>query len=123
MAEEPLKRLLDAEARAEQVIARADEERRRIVEQARQEVQAQETRHAERVKEIRATYLAQAEQRAQQTITELRRRHAEHAAALRAAAASRERSALDAAVELLVEPGGPGSERRAQDDAGSRETA
>ncbi len=106
MAEEPLKRLLDAEARAEQVIARADEERRAIVEQARHEVQAQEARHAERIKEIQSTQLAQAEQRAQQTITELKRRHAERAAALRNSAATLERRALDAAVELLTATGG-----------------
>ncbi len=106
MAEEPLKRLLDAEARAEQVIARADEERRGIVEQARQEVAAQEARHAERIEEIRAAQRAQAEQRAQQTITELKRRHAERAAALRAASGSMEARALDAAVNLLTASGG-----------------
>ncbi len=102
MAEEPLKRLLEAEARAEQVIARADEERRRIVEQAKHEVQASEQRHAEHVKEIHATNLAQAEQRAQQTITELKRRHAERAAALRTSAATMEQRALDSAVEQLI---------------------
>jgi len=105
MAEETLKRLLDAEARAEQVIAHADEERRNIVAQAEQEIRASEQRHAEHVREIRASYLTQAEQRAQQTITELKRRHAEHAAALRTAAASMEVRALDAAVELLTATG------------------
>lgn len=102
MAEEALKRLLDAEARAEDIIARADEERRRIVEEAEREVVASEQRHAEHVREIRATYIAQAESRAQQTITELRRRHSEHAAALRASAASMEAHALDAALALLT---------------------
>jgi V/A-type H+-transporting ATPase subunit G/H len=102
MAEETLKRLLDAEARAEEIIARADEERRKIVEEAEREVVASEQRHAEHVREIHASYLAQAETRAQQTITELKRRHAEHAAALRAAAASMESSAVDAAVALLT---------------------
>ena len=105
MAEETLKRLLDAEARAEQVIPRADEERRRIVAQAEQEILASEQRHAEHVREIRANYLSQAEQRAQQTITELKRRHAEHAAALRTAAAGMEERALDAAIELLTATG------------------
>ncbi len=106
MAEEPLKRLLDAEARAELVIARADEERRGIIEQARREIQALEQRHAARMKEIQAAYLAQAELRAQQTITELKRRYAERAAALQASAASSEQRALDAAIELLAGPGG-----------------
>lgn len=105
MAEETLKRLLDAEARAEEVIARADEERRRIIEEAEQEIRASEQRHAEHVREIRANYIAQAETRAQQTITELKRRHAERAAALRAAAAKVEAQALDAAIELLTGTG------------------
>lgn len=105
MAEETLKRLLDAEARAEQVIARADEERRNIVAQAEQEVHASEQRHAVHVREIRASYLTQAEQRAEQTITELKRRHAEHAGALRSSAASMEVRALDAAIELLTTTG------------------
>lgn len=106
MAEETLKRLLDAEARAEDIIARADEERRKIVEEAEREVVASEQRHAEHVREIRASYIAQAESRAQQTITELKRRHGERAAALRAAAASMESRALDAAVAMLTGPGG-----------------
>lgn len=105
MAEEPLKRLLDAEARAEQVIALAEEKRRGIVEQARQEVQAQEQLHAARVSEIQAAFLAQAEQRAQQTIAELKRRYAERAATMRASAASMEQRALDAAIELLTGSG------------------
>lgn len=105
MAEETLRRLLDAEARAEEVIARADAERRRIIEEAEHEIRASEQRHAEHVREIRANYIAQAETRAQQTITELKRRHAERAAALRAAAANMEVQALDAAIELLTATG------------------
>lgn len=105
MAEETLKRLLDAEARAEEVIARADEERRKIIEEAEREIRASEQRHAEHVREIRASYIAQAETRAQQTITELKRRHAERAAAMRTAAASMEAHALDTAVALLTGAG------------------
>ncbi len=105
MAEEPLKRLLDAEAKAEQVIALAEEKRRSIVEQARQEVQAQQERHVEHVKEIQAAAITQAEQRAHKTITELRRRHAERVAAMRASAASMEQRALDEAIALLTGSG------------------
>lgn len=105
MAEEPLKRLLDAEARAEQVIALAEEKRQGIVEHARQEVRAQEERQAGHIREIQAAALAQAEQRAQQTVTELKRRHAERVAALRASAASMEQRALDDAIALLTSSG------------------
>ncbi len=109
MADEPLRRLLDAEAQAELIIARADEERKNIVEQARQEILAAEQRHAKRLQEIRASFLAQAEQRAQQTISEMKRRHAERAAALRASAARMEQRALDAAIDLLTGTGGRSS--------------
>ncbi len=102
MADEPLKRLLDAEAQAERVLARADEERKQILDQAKQEIQSAEQRHAARVQEIRAAFLAQAEQRAQQTIAEMRRRHTEQTALLRASAASMEQRALDAAIALLT---------------------
>jgi len=106
MAEEPMKRLLDAEAKAEQVIALADEERRSIVEQAKLEIQESGQRHAERVKEIQSTHLAQAGLRAQQTIVELQRRYAQRASALRKSASAMEQSALSAAIELLTRPGG-----------------
>ena len=105
MMDESLKRLLDAEAQAELVIARAEAERQEIIEQARHEVEASEQQHAMRVKETRATFLAQANQRAQQTIAELKRRHDEHAAALSLSAKDRELQALDTAVSLLTGAG------------------
>lgn len=103
MGDESLKRLLDAEAKAELVIARADAERQQVIEHAMHEVQISEQQHAERVKEIHASFLAQAEQRAQQTIAELKRRHTEHSAVIRAAAQEREHRALDAAINLIIE--------------------
>jgi V/A-type H+/Na+-transporting ATPase subunit G/H len=105
MVDESLKRLLDAEAEAENIIARADQERQAIIEQARHDVQTSEQQLAERVKDIHSSFLAQAEQRAQQTITELKRRHAERSAALRASASAQEQAALDAAIELLTATG------------------
>jgi V/A-type H+-transporting ATPase subunit G/H len=105
MVDESLKRLLDAEAEAENIIARADQERQAIIEQSRHDVQASERQLAERVKEIHASFDAQAEQRAQQTIAELKRRHAERTSALRAIAAEQEHQALDAALKLLTETG------------------
>jgi V/A-type H+-transporting ATPase subunit G/H len=105
MAEEPLKRLLDAEAKAEQVIAQADDARRGMVEQAMLEIRELEQRHAGRVKEIQSTHLAQAGLRAQQTIAELQRRYAERAAALNASAAALEQPALNAAIDLLTGSG------------------
>lgn len=107
MVDESLKRLLDAEAKAEQVIAHADEERQKIIEQARHDVLALEQQHAKRVTDLRASFLEQAEQRAQQSIAELKRRHAERSAALRLSAQEREQHALDAAVNLILHDGPP----------------
>ena len=102
MVDESLKRLLDAEAKAEQIVARADEERQAIIEQTKLDAGAVEQQHAGRIDEIHASFLAQAEQRAQQAINTLQKRHAEHAAALRTLAERYEKQALDEAVALLT---------------------
>ncbi len=107
MADETLKRLLEAEAKAEQIIARADEERQAIIEQARRDARVAEQQHAERMAELRASFIAQAEQRAQQTIVELQRHHKEQVQALRASAQRNEQQALAAAIALLAGAGQP----------------
>lgn len=107
MVDEALKRLLDAEARAELVIAGAEAERQKIIEQAKFEVQALERQHAERIKEIHAAFLAQADQRAQQTIAELKRRNADRTASLRHAASESEVQALDTVLDMLTGAGQP----------------
>lgn len=102
MVDETLKRLLNAEAKAEKIVALADEERLAIIEQAKRDAGAAEQQHAERMAEIHASFLAQAEQRAQQTITALQLRHAEQAQALRISEQHHEQQALDEAVALLT---------------------
>ena len=102
MAEGTLKRLLDAETEAERVIARADEERQAIIGKAKRDVSTAEQQHAERIAKIQASLLAQAEQRAQQTIAAMQRRYAEQALALRASAERHEQQAISAATALLV---------------------
>jgi len=102
MVDETLKRLLDAEEKAEQIIARADDERQAIIEQAKRDARAAEQQHADRIGEIYASFLAQAEQRAQQAIKTLQRRYAEQAAAQRNVAERYEPQALDEAVALLT---------------------
>ena len=105
MVDETLKRLLEAETKAEQAIARAEEERRAIIEQARLDALVADRHHAKRVAEIHTTFLEQAEQRAQQTSTELQRRYTEHSLALRASALQHEQRALDEAINLLTSSG------------------
>lgn len=102
MTDEALQRLLNAEMKAEQIIARADEERQAIIEQAKRDARTAEQQHAEHIAEIRAAYLAQAEQRAQQSIATMQRRHEEQALLLRASAKRHEQQALDEALALLT---------------------
>ncbi len=107
MVDETLKRLLNAEAKAEKIVTLADQERLAIIEQAKRDAGVAEQQHAERMAEIHATFLAQAEQRAQQTIIALQKRHAEQAQALRISEKNHEQQALDEAVALLTGTGKP----------------
>jgi len=102
MVDETLKRLLDAETKAEQIVALADEERQAFIEHAKRDARVAEQQHAERMAEIHASFLAQAEQRAQQTIAVLQRRYEKQALTLRASAEQHEQQAIDEAVALLT---------------------
>lgn len=102
MEDETLKRLLAAESKAEQIIAQAEQERTALIEQAKRAVQEAQVQHAQHAAEILASFTAQAEQRAAQTIAELKRRYAERAQAMQAAAEGTQAQALDAAVALLI---------------------
>ncbi len=106
MAEDDtLKRLLEAEAKAEQIIASAERQRAAAIEQARQAAQAAQAEHAQHLVEIAASFMTQAEQRAEQTIAELKRRHAERLQALKSAAELARAQALEAAFALLIGTG------------------
>lgn len=103
MAEDDtLKRLLEAESKAEEIIASADRQRAALIEQARQAAQAAQTQHAQHLAEIAASFMAQAEQRAEQTIGELKRRHVERSQAMKAAAELARAQALEVALALLI---------------------
>lgn len=102
MEDEALKRLLAAESKAEQLIASADRQRSALIEQAKRAAEAARTQHAQHVAEILASFMAQAEQRAAQTVAELRRRYAERAEAMKAAAELTRAQALDAAVAVSI---------------------
>lgn len=102
MADETLKRLLNAEMEAERIVKRADEERQAIIEQAKRDADAERRQYAVRIADLRASFRAQAEQRAQQTITAMQRRFQEQELALRTAAKLREQLALDEALAVVT---------------------
>ncbi len=102
MEDGALKRLLDAETEAEEVVARADKERQAIIEQATRDARVLEEQHAERLAEIHASFLAQAQLRAQQTIATMQRRYGEQALTIHASAQRHEQEALAKAMALLT---------------------
>jgi vacuolar-type H+-ATPase subunit H len=103
MAEDDtLTRLLAAESKAEEIITSADRQRAALIEQAKRAAEAAQAQYARHAAEIVASFMAQAEQRAAQTIAELRRRYAERSDAMKAAAELTRAQALDAAVTLFI---------------------
>lgn len=99
--EDILKRLLDAEMRAEAQVEEASRQREAVIAQALEEARLAEDRFQARVDGLRAPYLAQGEDRAQQAIAELKKKHEERSRHLRSLAESHEREAIEAAFAVL----------------------
>ena len=75
--DDALKRLLDAEQKADALVAKALEDRDRMIEQALDEVKTADARVRARVPELQEGFHRKAEERAEQAIAEIRRRHQE----------------------------------------------
>lgn len=102
--EEILKRLLDAEAKAEEIVNIANAKRERMISQALEDGRAAEARFEARIPEIQASFADKAEERASQAVAELKRRYEERHKYLRELAEAHEREALDAAIALILDP-------------------
>ncbi len=102
--EDVLKRLLETEHTAENLVDAAHAERDRILNEAQAEARAAEARLEARLPELRAALLSKAAERAEQSITEITRRAGERQRDLRHLAESHEREALAAALALLTDP-------------------
>lgn len=100
--DDTLKRLLDAELRAEQVVQEAKVKREEITRQALEEARHAEQRFHARVNELHAAFVDKAKGRADQTIAELQRRYDERSKELRKSAEDRESEAVEAALTLLL---------------------
>lgn len=103
--EELLKRLLEAEARADAEVRRASAERERIIQEALDQAHRAEAQFAEGVAELREPYLKQARDRAEQAAAELKRKYAERERRLRDLAERREADAAAEAAAFLLDPG------------------
>ncbi len=102
--EDALKRLLEAEARADSIIEEANRERERLVNEALQSAREAEARFDERRAEIRAPFIKEAEARAEQMVAELLRKCEERQRGLREQALRHEEEAVAAAISLLLDP-------------------
>ena len=102
--DEPLQRLLDAEARAQAVIDDASRERQRLMDDALAAVRDAEARFDAGRIELRTPYLHEAQGRAAQAVAELSRKYGERQRMLRELAARHESEAVDAALTLLLDP-------------------
>ena len=100
--DDTLKRLLDSELRAEQVVQEAKVRREEITRQALEEARHAEQRFSARVGEIHGAFVDKARARAEQTVAELQRRYDERSQELRKSAEERESEAVEAALALLL---------------------
>lgn len=102
--DDQLKRLLDAEKRAEEIARQAEADQEQMIQAALREARHAEERFQARTPDIHGSFLEKAEARAEQTIKELRKRYDERHVQLREMAEAREAEALDAAFAVLTDP-------------------
>jgi len=102
--EDHLKRLLEAEARAQSLIDEASAERERMLDEALANARETEARFATGLDALREPYLKEAQSRAALATAELARKYDERQRNLREMAARHEQEAVDAALNLLLDP-------------------
>lgn len=90
--------------RAERIAQQAEAEQESIIQGALQEVRAEEQRFVAAIPDLHRAFIKKAEERAEQTIAEIKRRYDERHVQLRKLAEEREEEALDAAFRVLVAP-------------------
>ena len=102
--DDPLKRLLEAEARAQRVSDAASTERQRLLDEALAAAREAEVRFEAGRAELRAPFLKEANSRADQAVAELARKYEERQRNLRDMSSRHEQEAVDAALNLLLDP-------------------
>lgn len=101
--DDTLKRLLDAEMKAEKLALEAEQEQERIIQSAIRDARAEDERFTTRIPDLHRGFIDKAEERAEQTVAELKRRYEERHVQLRESAEEREQEALEAAFALLLD--------------------
>jgi len=101
-----LKRLLDAELKAQEFVNQAKQQRDLIIKEAQEEVQRAEERFNARIPEIYSSFENKAQERAAQTINELQRRCDERCLELAKEAEQHHQIALEAVLNKLFKISG-----------------
>lgn len=102
--DDPLKRLLEAESRAQGIIESASQERQRILDDALSAARDAEARFEAGRADLRAPFLKEARGRADQAVAELARKYEERQRSLRDMSSKHEQEAVDAALNRLLDP-------------------
>ncbi len=99
-----LKRVLEAEQRAQRLVDDALEQQQAMLERAREEAQENVRRFESRMHEMRLDLENKSEAEAARTIAQMERRFEENRASLHASAERFHREALEAAVRIVADP-------------------
>lgn len=101
--DDTLQRLLAAEMRAEKIAQQAEQDQERVIHKAMSDAKAENDRFTARIPDLHRSFIAKAEERADQNIAELRRRYDERHVQLRDQAEQREDEAVAAAFQVLID--------------------
>ena len=98
-----LKDLLGAESEAETIVSRGETERDNIIKKALDDAVEMEKQFRDHLPEMRQAFLDKAQQRAAQTIAEMKLRNDERNTQLRKLAGKHEDEAIELALALLLD--------------------
>ena len=100
-----LKELLEAETEAEAIVTSGEQARDAIVQKALDDAAEMENQFQQRLPELHQSFIDKADERAIQSIAEIKLRYDEHNLQLRSLASKYEKEALDLAVALVLDIG------------------
>jgi len=103
--EETLKRLLEVETQAEQLVSQATQAREQQIKQALEAAHQTERDFEAKQPTLHAHFIEQANIKAQQSIAELQKRYENKKDHLRSLAEQNQQNALESAVALLMQVG------------------
>jgi V/A-type H+-transporting ATPase subunit G/H len=100
-----LKDLLKAETEAEAIVSRGEQERDAIIQKSLDDALDIEKQFQDRLPEMHQTFIDKAQERAAQTIGEMKLRYDERNKELRDLAGKYEKEALEQAIALILDSG------------------